>query len=65
MCRNEFSLRKVEFIKNGKIIKGTICAEVTLLSGAGDNTSYFCRDCIDIFYNKVKMNLTCKLWVLK
>jgi hypothetical protein len=65
MCRNRSCKCKIEFInpKSYRIKKDTTCAAITMESAAGWNTSYYCRDCIEIIYEDMKKILNPKLWI--
>lgn len=45
------------------IIKDTTCAAITMDSLNGKNTSYYCRDCIEIIHDEMRMILNPKLWI--
>lgn len=63
-CRNRSCQKKPEYISaNGRIKSGTTCAAITMDSAAGFNTSYYCRECIEIIYEDIKKILNPKLWV--
>lgn len=49
--------------ERGCIKKDTTCAAITMSSAAGRNTSYYCRDCIDLVYEDIRKILNPKLWV--
>jgi hypothetical protein len=63
-CRNLSCRKKQEFITDkGRIKTDTTCVAITMDSAAGYNTSYYCRDCIEIIYEDIKKILNPKLWV--
>ena len=45
-----------------KIVKGTTCAAISMWSAGGWNTSYYCRDCIQIIHDEMRKILNPKLW---
>lgn len=63
-CRNNSCKKKEEYISaNGRIKSETTCAAITMDSAAGFNTSYYCRDCIEVIYEDIKKILNPKLWI--
>lgn len=45
----------------GRIITGSTCANIRLNSAGGNNSSYYCRECVDKIYIELKsiLNLIC------
>ena len=64
-CRHADCEEKPEFIKNGRIIKGTVCAEVIVRCASGGAQAFYCRDCLDKVYLHMKTSLDSKLWIFK
>lgn len=63
-CRNAGCKLKPEYIsESGRIKSDTTCAAIRMDSAAGYNTSYYCRDCIELIYEDIKKILNPKLWV--
>lgn len=46
--------------------RGTICASITIETNIGEyGRQYYCRDCIDEIYQKIKSKLDSKLWIFQ
>lgn len=64
VCRNEECKCLPEYITlKGRIKAGTICAWVSTEGADGTHTSYYCRDCIDMIYRKLKKTFNSDLWI--
>ena len=65
ICRYQNCLKNENYIsKDGKIIKGVICASITIQSSSGLSTAYYCKDCINYLYSDIKKILNPNLWIL-
>lgn len=64
ICRSKTCQKKPEYIsENGRIKSQTTCVAITMQSAAGWNTSYYCRDCVEVLYGDIKKVLNPALWV--
>lgn len=62
-CRHSGCKRKPEYISSkGRIIKDTMCAILYMESASGWNSSYYCRDCIELIHFEIKKMLNPNLW---
>ena len=50
---------------NGRIIKGTLVAKITVNSSVGYSEPIYCRDCIDQIYQTVREKLNSKIWIFE
>lgn len=64
-CRHADCEKKREFIKNGRIIKNTICAQIIVDCASGGAQIFYCRACLDKVYLHVKAALNSNLWVFQ
>ena len=63
-CRNSSCKKNPKYISaTGRIIKDTTCAWVYVSDAAGGAQAYYCRDCIDEIYLRMKKILDPKLWI--
>lgn len=63
-CRNRNCKKNDKYInEKGRIRRDTTCIGITMDSGAGSNTSYYCRECIDEIYLDMKKCLNPNLWI--
>lgn len=65
ICRNHGCANDEKHIKNGRIIKGSTCACISIYGSSGGVSAYYCRGCIDLIYFRVKGILDSKLWIFK
>lgn len=64
ICRYHKCPRNDEFIApSGRIRANTMCAVISAESASGWNTSYYCRSCVDLIHEDIKMHLNPKLWI--
>lgn len=64
-CRGKDCKKLPEFIEEGKIIKGTTCAAISLHGAAGSVTAYYCEDCIEDVITNLKKELDPNLRAFK
>jgi len=63
-CRNRACKKNPDYIaESGRIKSGSTCIAITMDSAAGWNTSYYCRECVDEIYLKMKTLLNPALWI--
>lgn len=65
ICRNKNCKCLPELIKDGKIIKGTTCAAISIWGAAGGVTAYYCEDCIEDIIATLKKELDPNLFAFK
>lgn len=65
ICRGRNCKCLPEFIKEGKILKGTNCAAITIFGAGGGVTAYYCEDCIEDVILTLKKELDLNLLAFK
>jgi len=65
ICRGANCKKLPEFIVDGKILKGSNCAAITIWGAAGGVTAYYCEDCIDDVIATLKKQLDLNLIAFK
>jgi hypothetical protein len=65
ICRYTSCASNPDYIKDGRIIKGTDCARIIMFTAAGGASAFYCRDCLDKILFDVKIALNSKLWAFK
>lgn len=65
ICRGPNCKALPEFVLDGKIVKGSSCASITLFGAAGGVTAYYCEDCIEDVINYLKKELDPNLLAFK
>jgi hypothetical protein len=64
LCRGTNCKRSPEYVKpNGNIVRGTSCAYIVIQTAGLVYSAYYCRDCIDDLYQKMKEKLDTNLWI--
>ena len=65
ICRGRNCKYLPEFVKDGKIVKGTNCAAITVSGSNGSSTGYYCEDCIEDVILNLKKELDLNLLAFK
>ncbi len=63
-CRYDKCDKDPKYVgNNGRILKGTTCAWISVQDAGGSSLGYYCRGCIDKIYSDLKRILDPKLWI--
>ena len=63
-CRCDKCKRLPEYVdEKGIIKKDSTCAAIKTDSCSGSHVSFYCRDCINILYEDIRLILNPKLWI--
>ncbi len=65
-CRNPTCKKNPQYINDqGRIKKDTTCVWIEVQDAGGYAQAYYCRDCINEIYERMKKILNPNLWVFQ
>jgi hypothetical protein len=68
-CRGHTCPKNKEYVTDtGKVVKGTMCAAITVQTSTALGCLYqyfYCRDCIDWFFSEMNTTLDPKNWIIE